>query len=206
MTQVDRLSVTMPPEVGAAVRDSAARQGTSVSNWLADAAAQRLRNELLGAALDAWEAEDGPFKRLGTERGSSCAEQDATGGSVTAVLDSGALIAIDRRDRKVGAMLRVLQREAEPVRTSAGAVAQVWRAGRRQVNLARTLPGLDVAVLDELAAKKVGELLGASGTSDLVDAHVALLVHPGEQVLTSDDQDIKVLLRTRRVKATVVHV
>lgn len=61
MTQVDRLSVTMPPEVGAAVRDSAARQRTSVSNWLTDAAALRLRNELLGAALDAWEAEDGPF-------------------------------------------------------------------------------------------------------------------------------------------------
>lgn len=125
---------------------------------------------------------------------------------MTAVLDSGALIAIDRRDRKVGAMLRVLQREAAPVRTSAGAVAQVWRAGQRQVNLARTLPGLDIAVLEELAARKVGELLGLSGTSDLVDAHVALLVHPGGQVLTSDDQDIKALLRTRRVKATVVHV
>lgn len=61
MSQVDRLSVTMPPEVGAAVRDAAAREGTSVSNWLAAAAAQRLRNELLGAALDHWEAEQGPF-------------------------------------------------------------------------------------------------------------------------------------------------
>jgi hypothetical protein len=61
MSQVDRLSVTMPPEVGAAVRDSAVRQGTSVSNWLAAAAVQRLRNELLGAALDEWEVEDGPF-------------------------------------------------------------------------------------------------------------------------------------------------
>jgi hypothetical protein len=61
MTQVDRLSVTMPPELGAAVRDAAARQGTSVSNWLASAAAQRLRSELLEAALDLWEAEDGPF-------------------------------------------------------------------------------------------------------------------------------------------------
>lgn len=61
MAQVDRLSVTMPPEIGAAVRDAAARQGISVSNWLAAAAAQRLRNELLGAALDQWEAEDGPF-------------------------------------------------------------------------------------------------------------------------------------------------
>lgn len=61
MGQVDRLSVTMAPEIGAAVRDAAARDGTSVSNWIAVAAAQRLRNELLGAALDRWEAEDGPF-------------------------------------------------------------------------------------------------------------------------------------------------
>jgi hypothetical protein len=61
MAQVDRLSVTMPPEIGAAVREAAARSGMSVSTWLAAAAAQRLRNELLGAALDVWEAEDGPF-------------------------------------------------------------------------------------------------------------------------------------------------
>jgi hypothetical protein len=32
-----------------------------VSDWLAHAAADRLRNDLLGAALDAWEAEDGAF-------------------------------------------------------------------------------------------------------------------------------------------------
>jgi hypothetical protein len=61
MAQVDRLSVTMPPEIGAGVREAAARQGTSVSTWLTEAAADRLRNELLGAALDQWEAEDGPF-------------------------------------------------------------------------------------------------------------------------------------------------
>lgn len=61
MAQVDRLSVTMVPEIGAAVREAATREGTSVSNWLAAAAAQRLRNELLGAALDRWEAEEGPF-------------------------------------------------------------------------------------------------------------------------------------------------
>ena len=61
MGHVDRFSVTMPPEIGAAIRDAAARTGTSVSSWLAAAAAQRLRNELLGAALDEWEAEDGPL-------------------------------------------------------------------------------------------------------------------------------------------------
>ncbi|MGH9154490.1 MAG: hypothetical protein ACRD1K_01215 [Acidimicrobiales bacterium] len=51
----------MPPDVGAAVRYAAAREGTSVSNWLATAALQRLRIELLGAALDQWEVEQGPF-------------------------------------------------------------------------------------------------------------------------------------------------
>jgi hypothetical protein len=61
MTQVDRFSVTMPPELGRAVRDAAAREGTSVSTWLTEAAADKVRNALLGAALDAWEAEDGPF-------------------------------------------------------------------------------------------------------------------------------------------------
>jgi hypothetical protein len=61
MTQVDRFSVTMPPDLGHAVREAAARQGMSVSTWLGEAAADRLRNELLGAALDEWEAEDGTF-------------------------------------------------------------------------------------------------------------------------------------------------
>ena len=125
---------------------------------------------------------------------------------MTAVLDSGALIAIDKRDRRVGAMLRVLQRDGVPVETSAGVVAQVWRYGRKQANLARVLPGIDIDPLDDVVAKKVGELLGTSGTSDLVDAHVALLVERDDQVLTSDDVDIKALLRTRRVKAAVVHV
>lgn len=61
MATVDRLSVTMDPKVGAAVRAAANRQGTSVSNWLAAAAEQRLRHDLLGEALHRWEAEDGSF-------------------------------------------------------------------------------------------------------------------------------------------------
>jgi hypothetical protein len=61
MAQVDRFSVTMPPELGEGVRQAAARQGTSVSTWLSNAAADRLRNELLGVALDVWESEDGSF-------------------------------------------------------------------------------------------------------------------------------------------------
>ena len=50
------------------------------------------------------------------------------------VLDAGGLIAIDRLDRAVGAMLRVAQQEKLPVRTSAAVVAQVWRNGSLQAN------------------------------------------------------------------------
>jgi hypothetical protein len=58
---VDRLSVTLEAQLGMAVRAAAARSGQSVSAWIAAAAADRLRNELLGLALDRWEQEDGPF-------------------------------------------------------------------------------------------------------------------------------------------------
>jgi hypothetical protein len=69
----------MDPDLGSSVRKAAARSGLSVSAWLAGAAADRLRNELLGAALDAWEAESTPFsdkeldaaaRVLGLSRGS----------------------------------------------------------------------------------------------------------------------------------------
>lgn len=61
MTTVDRFSVGMPPDVGALVRAAADRHGVSLSTWLTDAAADRLRNDLLGAALDVFEDEEGPF-------------------------------------------------------------------------------------------------------------------------------------------------
>jgi len=32
-----------------------------LSTWIAEATAERIRNEALGAALDHWEQEDGPF-------------------------------------------------------------------------------------------------------------------------------------------------
>jgi predicted nucleic acid-binding protein len=125
---------------------------------------------------------------------------------VSAVLDSGALIAIDKGDRKIGAMLRVLQRDGVPLHTSAAVVAQVWRDGRRQVNLARILPGVAVDAVDDLTAKRVGELLAANGTNDVADAHVALLGRAHGTVLTSDEPDIRALLRTRRITADIVRV
>ena len=58
---VDRLSITLEPKLGAAARKAAKRARVSLSTWIAEATADRVRNEALGQALDQWEAEDGPF-------------------------------------------------------------------------------------------------------------------------------------------------
>lgn len=61
--QVDRLSITLEPRLGAAVRKAAKRAGLSVSAWIAEATVARLRNQALRDALDAWDAEDGPLTK-----------------------------------------------------------------------------------------------------------------------------------------------
>jgi len=122
------------------------------------------------------------------------------------VLDAGGLIAIDRLDRAVGAMLRVAQQEKLPVRTSAAVVAQVWRNGALQVNLARVLAGVDAATLDGVRGRSVGEILALSKTADVVDGHLGLVVQSGDTVLTSDAEDIKKILAARKVGATVRRV
>lgn len=58
---VDRLSVTLDPKLGAAARKAAKRAKVSLSAWIAEATADRIRNEALGRALDHWEAEAGAF-------------------------------------------------------------------------------------------------------------------------------------------------
>ena len=57
--KVDKLSISFAPELGDAVRATAARSGRGLSGWLADAAGARLRAEALAEFLDNWEAEHG---------------------------------------------------------------------------------------------------------------------------------------------------
>ncbi|HMD46799.1 MAG TPA: hypothetical protein VKG43_11600 [Acidimicrobiales bacterium] len=122
---------------------------------------------------------------------------------MTLVLDAGVLIALDRRDRRIGALLRVAQRDEIAVTTSAAVVAQVWRSGSRQANLARVLAGVDVASLDGPTARRVGEVSARSGTPDVVDAHLALLVGNDDTVLTADPGDLRRILDARSVSATI---
>ena len=120
-----------------------------------------------------------------------------------AVLDAGALVAIDRRSRLIGAQLRVLQQQGTPIRVSSAVVGQVWRDGRKQANLARVLVGIGIEPLGKDDGKRIGELLALAGTADIVDAHVALMTAHADLVLTSDPGDIRELLQARRISARV---
>ena len=120
-----------------------------------------------------------------------------------AVLDAGALVAVDRRDRMIGALLRVLQQHGTPIRVSSAVVGQVWRDGRKQANLARVLAGVGTEPLGKDDGKRIGELLALARCSDVVDAHVALMTAAADLVLTSDTGDIRALLHARNVAARV---
>jgi len=112
--------------------------------------------------------------------------------SGSVVVDAGGLIALERGDRSV----RVLLAEAERIIVPAGVVAQVWRGSARKARIAAVLRGANTTVepLDDDTARVVGVLCADSGTSDVVDASVAIagFVHRA-LVLTSDPDDLAAL-------------
>jgi hypothetical protein len=111
-------------------------------------------------------------------------------------LDAGALIALDRGDRRVLALLLDAQAAGRPIRVPAGVLGQAWRSGSRQALLARFLraPEVEIPPLDEVLGRAAGELCGAKGTADVVDASVVLVarIH-GDGIVTSDPRDLRKL-------------
>lgn len=110
-----------------------------------------------------------------------------------AVLDAGAFIALQRGNPTMRMLVDRIRREKPPLVTSAGVVAQVWRGGaHRPAELAFLLRRTDVVDLTASQARIVGTLLGVTGTSDPVDAHVALIARTRRwPVLTSDPDDLR---------------
>ena len=93
------------------------------------------------------------------------------------VLDSGALIAFERNDRKVRTLIELAHTHGRKLHIPAGVVAQVWRDGRQQARLSRLLGSnvVEVNVLDRAEAQAVGVLCKESNREDIVDASVVLL-------------------------------
>jgi hypothetical protein len=125
-------------------------------------------------------------------------EQEAapTLGGVTAGLtfDAGGLIALDRNDRRIIVLLARAAQTSAPITVPASALAEAIRWPERQVRLARLVrqPTTTVVPLDRVDATSVGRLLAASGTSDIVDAHVVICGRRrAQRVVTSDPGDLR---------------
>jgi len=126
---------------------------------------------------------------------------------MTIVLDAGALIAIERGDRK---LLAIVNRERLAGRlplTHGGVIGQVWRGGNgRQAALARILPGVEVSALDDDLGRQAGVLLGRAGQADVIDAAVVLLARDGDEVYTSDPDDLRDLAVAARRRVDLIPV
>jgi hypothetical protein len=81
-----------------------------------------------------------------------------------------------------------------PITIPTTALAQVMRNPSRQARLSRLIrqASTDLVALDGPDATAVGLLLARTGTSDIVDAHVAICAQrAGQAVLTSDADDMR---------------
>jgi hypothetical protein len=113
---------------------------------------------------------------------------------MTVVLDSGALIALEKNDRAMWRRLKAALLAGDVPVSHGGVVGQAWRGGGpRQALLARALDGIDVRALDRDLGRATGDLLARTGTADVVDAALVLLADDGDDIATSDPDDFEPL-------------
>ena len=123
------------------------------------------------------------------------------------VLDAGALIALERSDREVLALVKAEKLLGRAPVTHGGVIGQVWRGGAgRQASLAALLPTVQVVSLDEMLGRRAGVLLGRARSKDVIDAAVVLLAADGDSILTSDPKDLRKLVLAADVHVELVEV
>jgi hypothetical protein len=120
-------------------------------------------------------------------------------------LDSGALIAGEKGDRRFWVLWKEALHRGATVTVPAAVVAQVWRGN--SVVIARVLHGCVVEALSEEHAKRIGRLLAVSGTTDVVDASVVVgAAARRDAVVTSDRRDIDRLVSGLKQKIAIVSI
>lgn len=121
--------------------------------------------------------------------------------------DTGALIAAERNDRRMWALhAGFLAEEVSPT-VPAPVLAEGWRGGPRQANMARLLSMCEVEHMTEDQAKAVGVLAGRAAHDDVVDVtvvEVAVRRHDG--VVTSNARHIEKVARAARVRLRIESV
>ncbi len=126
---------------------------------------------------------------------------------MSVVLDTGALLAIERGDRRIAALLKMELAAGRSPKTHGGVIGQVWRGGAgRQARLAKALQGVEIVAIDDALGRRIGILLGRSGGTDVIDAGVVLVADDGDEVLTGDRADLRELAAAAGRRLDLVEV
>jgi hypothetical protein len=67
------------------------------------------------------------------------------------------------------------------------------------------LAGIDVRPIDEDLGRAAGVLLGTARKSDLIDASIVLIAHDGDQIITSDIENLTSLAAASGLHVELVH-
>jgi len=111
-------------------------------------------------------------------------------------LDTGALIALERGDPVMRAMLVRARQGKLAIAVPVNVVAQAWRGAPRQAPVALLLASqfTEIVPMDFAQARRIGELCGRTGASDVVDASVVVCAQDrGYGIVTSDPEDLRAL-------------
>jgi hypothetical protein len=123
------------------------------------------------------------------------------------VLDAGAFVAVERGDRDVVALVKRERLAGRVPVTNGGVVAQIWRGGSgRQAPVARLVAGTEVVPVDDGLGRRAGMLLARAGQADAIDAAVVCLAADGDDILTSDPGNLRVLAETAGVHVELIPV
>jgi hypothetical protein len=123
------------------------------------------------------------------------------------VLDAGAFVAVERGDRDVVALVKRERLAGRVPVTNGGVVAQTWRGGSgRQVPAARLLAGVAIVPIDNSLGRRAGMLLGRTGGADAIDAAVVCLATDGDDIITSDPGDLRLLAEAAGVHVELIPV
>ncbi len=123
------------------------------------------------------------------------------------VLDAGALIALERGDRRMWTRFKAAFVDESELVTHGGVVGQVWRGGGpKQARLARALAGVDVKPLDGSLGRVAGSLLMSIHGEDVNDAAIVAMARTGDVLFTSDPDDLELLVRASNKDIELVAV
>ncbi len=110
-------------------------------------------------------------------------------------LDAGALIAYERGDERIRAILTAAYARGLVPTVPAIALAEVWRGDAKDARVARLLKACSIETVDEPLARAAGSLCRATPGSATIDACIAVGVRRRrDAIATSDPRDMRALL------------